>query len=143
MKKEEQVCTLDQGKKLEELGVKADAIFFWYRGFSNVNGPAGTLVTKEWCDERCVQNAIYPAYTVAELGEMLPHTLFGEKMLIVSAPSEETEYLWCAMYVDVTEALSEVKEHWADGDTMAEALAQLLIYLLTNKLIDVNKINKV
>ena len=76
MKIENQVVSLELAKQLKELGFKQDSCFEWIwqdggqayklrperKGFNLIDGK---------------QNDCYSAYTVAELGEMLPLKLLG------------------------------------------------------------------
>jgi len=69
---EKYVCSFKLAKKLKELGVKQESHYFWQE-----TGSSLLLVTKYaagCCQE--VQKTLtinyYSAYTVAELGEMLP-----------------------------------------------------------------------
>lgn len=72
MKLEDQVCSLEFAKRLKELGVKQNSYFYW-----STPWPRGS----QWLDEK---NSDYrlveasnpdscSAFTVAELGEMLPN----------------------------------------------------------------------
>lgn len=73
MKLEDQVCSLKLAKRLKELGVKQESQFYWinppnafpwYLRWIKTNGrPSQTMLD----DGRAVS-----AFTVAELGEMLP-----------------------------------------------------------------------
>lgn len=117
MKLENQVCSLELAKKLKELGVKKESLFYHledtfgdktYRGIVNEigNNPKGG-------------NTYYSAFTVAELGEMLP-----EYYLTMKALGK-----W---HYGKQKATAE----FIDMDyTEADARAKLLIYLLENKLI--------
>jgi hypothetical protein len=88
MKLENQVCTIEQAKKLKELGVIQDSLFY-YRNYQyskhklrhNGNRPTpnqqvfndlalGTDLHSDY-----VMNESYSAFTVAELGELLPRAL--------------------------------------------------------------------
>ncbi len=78
---QEQVCTLEQAQRLKELGCKQESYFAWVEGHS-VNDYS-SVVWELWSTERAQrynrgqytlakpQATIVPAYTVAELGEML------------------------------------------------------------------------
>jgi hypothetical protein len=76
MKLEQQVCSLDLAKRLKELGVKQESYFYWAtykldkpdKSFKN-----GIFLTHTL--GRFANSLIIPvasAFTVAELGEMLP-----------------------------------------------------------------------
>jgi hypothetical protein len=68
MKLENQVCSLDLAKRLKKLGVKQESLFWW----SAHTEPA--TLWNEWSLEKQEgsPDTSYAAFTVAELGEMLP-----------------------------------------------------------------------
>jgi len=117
---EDQVCSLELAKRLKELGVKKGSILVW-----------------EYCDENCYgikfipyavvlsqynNYILYPAYTVAELGEMLP--LWHE------IAKRENEDWICT----VREKNSTINHH-SFAEKESDARAKMLIYLLENKII--------
>lgn len=89
MKIENQVCTLEQAKKLKELGITQDSMFYWvnttqglrlaykdsYKHYGIV-GENGTEVTKRMI--------IACAFTVAELGLMLPQGSYMRRSYITT-----------------------------------------------------------
>ena len=60
MKLEQHVCSLDLAKRLKELGVKQESLFWWGE------------ITKEVHYCKAGKPLHISAFTVAELGEMLP-----------------------------------------------------------------------
>lgn len=137
MKLEDQVCSLDLAKRLNELGVKQDSLFYWgwyeplddivrqrgghlWRLSLGLNTPADCYALAE-PDER------YAAFTVAELGEMLPQGCASFKSL------KDGEWVITPSYS--LEKELDVKDMYAK--TEAEARAAMLIYLLENKLITI------
>jgi len=81
MPNEENVIRLDLAKRLHELGVRKDTVFYW-RGVSNNTNPepskwyyswrvvlSGTRVDENVNNARLRQ---YPAFTVAELLKIMP-----------------------------------------------------------------------
>lgn len=129
MELKEQVCSLELAKKLKQLGVKQESIF-WWGGISNMG---------IWCDH--VKNELpekekrfvwYSAFTVAELGEMLPPFVTSEKQLGVAGG-------WFCHLDSNPLNLPMIKNphrHEIDADTEANARARMLVYLLENKLIN-------
>jgi|SRR5579864_4805941 len=118
---ENQVVSLDLAKRLKELGVKQESLFYW------VNQPNGGLRTNgyKWQLEpeprtRHQSYDYISAFTVAELGEMLGR----ESNSIMFAEGK-----WAC----VAEPLFELTE----SDTEANTRAKMLIYLLENNLISV------
>ena len=67
MKLEDQVCSLELAKKLKELGVKQESLFYWWFVRNDMGDDVFVSDTKP------VNGTEYwSAFTVAELGEMLP-----------------------------------------------------------------------
>lgn len=128
---EKEVCSLDLSKRLKELGFKQESLFYWFEhkengrvmlayktqvGYYNENGAGFSDRTLETCD-------IYSAYTVAELGEMLPENFRSGK-------GDKDSQFYCR--VD-DEDFNPI--HICFSDTEADARAEMLIYLKKNNLI--------
>jgi hypothetical protein len=132
MKLESQVCSLELSKKLRELGVKQESLFYW-----TVTMPDPTGET--WSYDLAYVDTYYiqspgdieaSAFTVAELGEMLPQpciSLVMENWL----NNPESKY----------KCYDSTVENWFMVDrkvyasTEADARAKMLIYLIENNLI--------
>jgi hypothetical protein len=124
---EQQVVSLELAKKLKELGMKQESLFYW-------SHEKETIVPKweYWpLEEDC------SAFTVAELGEMLP----ADKCMVVkqveNAPKKG--YRGCIFRDDACECCGEDFYTILDetlADTEADARAKMLIYLLENNLIN-------
>jgi len=72
MKLEDQVCSLELAKRLKELGVKQESYFYWISDEDeNFVVPTGTYDWGDWPGYEKFEPK-YSAFTVAELGEMLP-----------------------------------------------------------------------
>lgn len=113
MKLENQIVSLELAKKLKELGVKQESHFKW---FYNPD--------KNWHEigwGQLIHDYDFSAFTVAELAELLPMLMYWG----IERHSND----WRAG------KLGNDKEMYASGDTMANTLAKMLIYLLENKLI--------
>jgi len=129
MKLEDQVVSLELAKKLKELGVKQESLFYWNTRHIWVS--YYKHIKKAPVD---FGDEIISAYTVAELGEMLPSDVTvietDEKCHFLAI--ETTGYgklkKWYLSYGD-----RQYLEH--EADTEADARASMLIYLLENKLI--------
>ena len=65
MKLEDQVVSLELAKRLAELNVPQTGAFVWSRGIRHKNWRVTLTKYRNWAP-------CYSAYTVAELGEMLP-----------------------------------------------------------------------
>lgn len=132
MKLEDQCVSLELAKRLKELGAKQSSIFVW-----------------EYYDDQChalkfipyavVPNEInkfqlYSAFTVAELGEMIPasiHSLSGaetEKPVIMQKTHEKEYFVYGQLQSGATYPI-------LGADTEADARAKFLIYLLENGII--------
>jgi hypothetical protein len=149
MKLEQQVCSLESAKRLKELGVKQESLFKWVDWLDYGNNtkflPSGSYLAYKddsiWKRVVIGEGGYYSAFTVAELGEMLPREVeisdsnLNKKFFYWSSVKENTaETRWLAMYETVGRSapLERLGIHLAD--TEAEARAMMLIYLLENKL---------
>lgn len=139
MKLEQQVTSLELSRKLKELGVKQEGYFTWYKHLSEDDGTEVWTVNSE--HNRPYANPMFSAFTVAELGEMLPKTV------LVSRPRYRARmfYLHCGRYGVgaghrphfVKYWFSKVTDFEEREETEVHARATMLIYLIENKLIPV------
>jgi len=110
MKLEQQVCRLGLAKRLKELGVKQDAFLVWDEDEERI------------CRRELYEHHnYYSAFSVAELGEMLPRDCRLRRS--VNEPGK-----W------LVDALST--DRFFRAETEADARAKMLIYLLENKLLN-------
>lgn len=132
MKLEQQVTSLEISKRLKELGVKQESIFYYHNDNCKFN-LAPTVKLPE-ADNIC------SAFTVAELGEMLPKDIkydvseHGYRSLNLSSGRTIINDGWYVMYSDPHPA-NKVPIHAQHADTEADARGKMLIYLLENNLI--------
>src|SRR5258705_436319 len=113
MKLEFQVVSLDLAKRLKELGVKQESLFYW----TEQDSPAGGSIWQ--LEDSLLKTEQYSAFTVAELGMLI------EPCSKVMLPQfHTTEHIWFCPGLECTES-----------DTEADARAKMLVYLLENKLI--------
>jgi hypothetical protein len=147
MKLEQQVCSLDLAKRLKELGVKQESYFHWYQGFRaewhlgdtgemmNHAVDVGQMTAPQFV------SASASAFTVAELGEMLPKTI--KKISVRGVPQKSDYYLdisWCESdkkwrYSYSNPTYNACVDMWFETKE-ADARAKMLIYLIENKLIN-------
>ena len=123
---EKQVTSLEPSKRLKELGLEQDSVWYWVllEGYFDYK-----LVQKGFNSD--LSKTIYhacSAFTVAELGELLPDWAdFTQKHY--NSTSKETWYR-CYTKKRIT-LIDDFKE--------ADARARMLIHLIENKLMGVNK----
>lgn len=127
MKLEQQVTSLELSKKLKELGVKQDSLFYWWLD-PTVEGDIPEIV-----DHKPIKDIeggmlslydVYSAFTVAELGEMLPVRI-GENTHLecwFTALDEGMKYYHVG-YRNNNDATQNEK-------TEADARAKMLIWLI-------------
>lgn len=120
MKLEQQVCSLDLARRLKELGVKQESLFNWCKH----SGRFGKWHIR--LSKGSVAKEYFSAYSVAELGEMLPAWYRTGKN--IDGEEKWTGGFWCGGLAMGT------KTHFAD--TEADARAKMLCYLLENNLIN-------
>lgn len=159
MRIEQQVCSLELSKRLKELGVKQDSLFYWY-DWKNLKGDNSkktfikydTNPNWDWIAYSYFkEKAICSAYTVAELGEMLKIGGYDEGISVAytdihfrgfrsgKSTLEHQEYIcnfsnWGKKTKlengdDIPEEITFTEPKEAD------ARAKMLIYLLENNLI--------
>jgi len=121
MKLDKQVTSLKLSKKLRKLGVKQESLYGWRPMVPDSDGK------QEW-DLSSMRLQLlaepkwYSAFTVAELGEMLPEDIKGVRFSSCKQDSH-----WDCMYSSDERAVDK---------TEASARAKMLIYLIENDLID-------
>ncbi len=103
--------------RLKELGVKQESLF-WYTCFND-----GTADIHFQYDRKHIPPAHYSAFTVAELGEMLPAWFDSAKRKTGD---------WVCRFMEKTRDLN----HHSFGETEADARAKMLVFLIENKLME-------
>lgn len=151
---EQQVCSLELAKKLKELGVKQESLFWWKKkGRKNSkNGYIYELIGENYPDGGGYDNCEHysgdkkdiSAFTVAELGEMLPKQIeykvsdygdrAGYRSLDLKCGKTIINDGWYVLYSDPHPS-NLVPVYGTYETTEADARAKMLIYLLENKLI--------
>ena len=133
MQLENQVANLVLAQKLKELGVKQESLFYWS---SDLIGYS--VQYKSYCEQtNGLNQPFFHAYTVAELGEMLP------QYLLVGPYSHNLEIVRSSVwrfYYGRPEGLplSDCVYFTAGtDDTEADARARFFIYLIENKFITI------
>ena len=126
MKLEQQVVSLELAKQLKELGVKQDSLWKW-----RLAGNLGWQVERHMSPVT-VEKKQYSAFTVAELGELLPQYIGkgnDHGHLHISLGTREVGK-WTVGYANYEKSCSDI----LDEKNEANARAKMLIYLLENGL---------
>jgi hypothetical protein len=130
MNLEQQVCSLYLAKRLKELGLKQESWFVWA---SDVEVTDSFIVLERrrcWLPNECA------AFTVAELGEMLPEFFKREPEgyldLAIRKDRRLANAWWNVSY-------KNIDGHPVQYSDMSEAnaRAKMLIYLLENRFVTV------
>ena len=144
MKLENQVTNLELSKKLKDIGVKQESVWYWYEATKLASAKNEMQEIKYWTLARSplMAKEIYSAFTVAKLGERLPNYV-STSNCGGGRNAERVDYLVCSN--------QNSREAWIAKDTKevnwvsfrdrneANARAKLLIYILENKLITNNR----
>lgn len=148
---EQQVCSLPLARKLKELGVKQESLFVWAEYPHLIQQQEdGTSKCIETITEirgtfyfRDDEINTWSAFTVAELGVMLPNSIIQKNPFRKEKDWEHIEknvhynlsYNGGHPSYDYYEYSIEPK--YEENDTESDARAKILIYLIENKLIEV------
>ncbi len=124
MELEKQVVSLELARRLKELGVRQQSVFYWDEG----NGVEDRL---EYSPGTPLLELV-SAFTVAELGEMLPGEIEQAEQSYWFTSERMLDNSWGVGFrMNGTRDISFVQ----DATTEADARAKMLVYLLENKLI--------
>ena len=129
MKLEEQVCSLELAQRLKALDVGQYTYFHWWRSSFNgqmylgSHGDVAMWPSRLLSDETQDWHLDCAAFTVAELGEMLPREQWG---CDDKGPKNRPYRIWWST--------APVETDWVAA-TEADARAKMLIYLIENRLI--------
>jgi len=150
MQLEQQVVSLELAKRLKELGVKQESIFHWQVQIQDgqeivfISNTGITMWLKP--DEifgQCLQHdpltQSYSAFTVAELLEILPNNdpNTGKRISFgIEFPELGKEL---GKYYAVSDLADYPHDDHFYDDNFANCLAELVIHLIENKLIDISE----
>ena len=133
MNLEDQVCALELAKRLKELGVKQDSYFYWVRKIFSNDPPVDPWIIQDCIDTHAFENI--SAFTVAELGELLPPGIESH----VGFNGSPNNITWGCnnqnMHGYKTCEEGAKHSHIEYADTEADARAKMLIYLIENGLV--------
>lgn len=111
MKLEDQLCSLESAKRLKELGCPQESLFYYVFVWGSC------VIVRIEVMKNFEDNEVLSAYTVAELGEMLPEG-----------------YLWRCIKDDKSGKWRFASRELLE--TEAEARAKMLIHLIENGIVD-------
>ena len=155
MKLENQVCSLELARKLKALGVKQKSFWCWKQMVDEcaTSGTPTTDATENYTQywtiqfnnefQRTHDTECYAAFTVAELGEILPNTLWKELeywKLVSGDPLINTRFK-----ITYFKVFRNVNNFWDDPLISFEeirevdARAKMFIWLIENNYIKVEK----
>ncbi len=121
---EQQVCSLELAKRLKELGVPQESLFWWR---TTKNDPSDALIL----DMRDAHSRYFDyvsALTVADFGEIFPERIEEDNLrfgMHKMYPGWQVGYL----------TGNDIMKYCEWKNTLADACATLLINLLENKII--------
>ncbi len=140
----EQVCSLELAKKLKDLGVKQESLWWWIKYKRMPNNSIIWVINngniKDSNEYSFIEKIKFSTFTVAELGEMLPVFVLGDK-------EEDIPHMWCVQYFKEGGNTKETWQwscqltqgecyiHQVRADTEADVRAMMLIYLLEKGLV--------
>ncbi len=132
MELKEQVGSLELSKRLKELGVKQESLFYWWGhgSFYEVETEHNFFSGGGYIGQNTEQ---YSAFTVAELGEMLPKNIAKSGNIYI--PQFYYGHCWF-YYYRMGGSGTYLFEPVIEANTEADARAKMLIYLIKNKLIN-------
>ena len=148
MKLEDQVVNLESSKKLKALGAEQKSLYFWAVEMNEGRE------TNKWSlcqgEHLLPDHPKYSAFTVSELGGMLPAEIVHARKtndielvfeLILFKRHENISGFYCDYRESSGGSISDFihgsLHSVAEGRTEAEARGKMLIYLLENKLIKI------
>lgn len=128
MEIKEQLTSLSLSKRFKQLGVKQNSIHAWKEKIS-MKGVSTWILYNKY--NIFVKDKNYSAFSVAELGEILPQLLETDNKTCTLEIYKLANDTWGVVYVQVFSKLEILLE---ESKTLADAMAKMLIYLLENKL---------
>lgn len=128
MRLEDQVTSLELAKRLKELGVLQGGAFDYYENTFHPEHPFIVLRPTVNMMENPT-SWICSAFTVAELGEMLPREAHGFDLVIRPADGS-TPLKWHIGYVEPDHEGYEYRFERQASDKLVDAMARMLIHLI-------------
>ncbi len=143
-KLEQQVTSLEISRRLKELGVKQESLFWWVQkgSYFSVNEQVKKgepFIGDEKPPYEFPYECLGSAFTVAELGEMLPDKI-GKHKNAYLLDTRRNGKNWYIRYLHVFTRICLMKEPFIEDEktgTEADARGKMLIYLIEQKLITI------
>ena len=150
MKLDSQGCAIEYAKKIKELGIKQDSLFFWTY---NLTSDEPYIIMLGGFNEK-YHNEKISAFTIAELCKLLPieftkneivefngkkHSVLMRYHLKISRPPVAPDhwFCWYVGYAFDEYELQIAETSFSEIDkNMANACAKMLIYLIENKILE-------
>lgn len=148
MKLQDQVITVEQAKRLNEFGIVGDPAFYHFKAASHAGICIGDalLIQHIWAQTGCPYEReeveLIPAFTVAELGQMLPDFYPSWRFPVPGTNG----YKWittviCSPKPPGIDDIHIAHEFDRMADTQAQAMGTLLISLLETQTITPSEAN--
>lgn len=134
MKLQDQVCTLEQAKRLKELGVKQEGFLVWFK--------SGRIMVSTPDD--CGHVVAATAFTVAELGQLLPGKFqYNDEECFVDSTKYCTDITWLSgIHTVNAHGKPVIALKYFPGQTEAQTRASMLIHLLEKNDVTAEEVNK-
>lgn len=139
---EKQVCSLESAKRLKELGVKQESLFYWREMIGIDSGFKTRILFRDYIVNKYGDMEIdYSAFTCAEPLTLLPETIrykeYTYALYIMPQEINGTLIFFVFYYNSVVDKRIET----ISNEIFVEAVSKMLIYLLENKLITLESVN--
>lgn len=126
MELEDQNVCVGLAREMKELGAPQDSVWYWT--WAEWNDKVEWVLISQ--DERArLKKESFSAYTVAELGEMLPDSSHGEYVTI-----KDSGGMWLAW--EIQKGLFDDGDCYIKAKTQVDAYAKMVIHLLKEGIIE-------
>jgi len=146
MRLEEQVISLELAKELKELNCRQESLWWWNTHYDDghhlhrfgemiddlmvISGDKRNSMLENYSIKDYTTYREYSAFTVAELGEMLPRVILGSYHSLRIAKNDHPINLWHISY----EGCREIRVSLS-ANTEANARAKMVLYLVKEGLL--------
>lgn len=134
------VTSRELSEKLKRAGVPQASQFYWMKPIGDNGKPNGEYFINykdsyDFCDDDSHDHKMVSAFLASELGELLPRKINKGKLWLVIETLNDGKG-WACGYRNA--------EHWLflETDTLPNVMAEMLLFLVENKLIDVTSLIK-